>query len=476
VPRFDRGVVAALVHDVALMMVPLGVIALPTAAIALFFEEYVAAVGLLGPILIAVIALLVIAWTRRHRGEERPSPTAIATIGWFLAAVVCAMPFLIAAAWTENATPTLGKFADPINAFFESMSGLTSTGLTITIEPRDLPMSLLWWRSTMQWLGGVGILFIVLAVTVNSQESLDPGQDDSSDDEANADEETDDDRQIGPVIRRTWLVYGLLTVASFIGMWILGMPLWDAANHAQTAISTAGFSINSNSLTGYSRPVQAVAIATMIAGGLSFFTLRHVLLRGKVPILLRDPQAWLLFGIIGIGTLALWPLTWMNGFDTLFQIVTTVCTAGFSTVLLADLGSGTLVLLTILMLVGASAGSTCGGIKLARVRHFVVGLFGRSCTDPALVEPLRRTRIVILSFVLTFAAGVAILTLAADVAPLAACFEAASALGTVGLSVGVTHPDASATTRLTLIALMWLGRLETILFVSAILSLWTKSR
>jgi trk system potassium uptake protein TrkH len=385
--------------------------------------------------------------------------------------MVCAVPFTVTALLADSPTATLDAFSDPANALFESMSGLTSTGLTVATDPRELPSSLQWWRSTTQWLGGVGILYIVLALTVSGRQKADPGQGDAAGDEANSDVESDDDVSIGSASRRTWLVYAILTFTTFLAMWLAGMPVWDAVNHAQTAVSTAGFSINADSLAGYERPAQAAALAGMIAGALSFFTLRRVVLKGKVPTLLRDRQAWLLVGTVFVGTLLLWPLSGLGGFDTLFQVATALCTAGFSTVAVGDLGWVTLVVLTVLMLVGASAGSTAGGLKLARVRRLVMSLWHREARDPALVEPLRKTRLIVLTFLLTFTAGVLALLVTSEASLIEAVFEAASAVGTVGLSTGLTDPDLPVGARLTLIVLMWLGRLEMAVCVALLLTL-----
>jgi trk system potassium uptake protein TrkH len=172
-------------------------------------------------------------------------------------------------------------------------------------------------------------------------------------------------------------------------------------------------------------------------------------------------------GILVGGALMLWPLTWLNGFDSVFQIATAACTAGFSTASIGDLGPGTLGFLTIVMLIGASAGSTCGGLKLARL----VRLIRPGVPDPAFIETPRRTRVIAATFLMTFVIGTLAVWQTSGAPLIDAAFESASALATVGLSAGVTAPDAPAAARLTLIALMWLGRLETILFAAAILKL-----
>ena len=121
-------------------------------------------------------------------------------------------------------------------------------------------------------------------------------------------------------------MYAILTAASFLTLWLCGMPLWDAANHAQTAVSTAGFSLSPDSLAAYPVSAQAAAVGSMIAGSIRFFTLRRLILKGDLRALLWDRQAWWLPAILAGGSTALWAATYLNAWDAVFQWTTALCT------------------------------------------------------------------------------------------------------------------------------------------------------
>ena len=459
---------AAIAHDLGVAMTPLGAIALPTLVIALVNAEWSATIGIAVPVLAAVGGAAVARLTRRRRGEARPSHVPLMAGAWLLASFVCAVPYLAAALRADAPSDTTAAFADPLNALFESMSGLTSTGLTVSVDPRELPFSLQRWRSATQWLGGVGILYVVLGAVVPDGKRADPGQDDQAGEESNEDDDSDAPPGLRAVVRRTWLTYAILTAASFLAFWLCGMSLWDAANHAQTAVSTAGFSLSPDSLAAYPASAQAAAVGSMIAGSIPFFTLRRLVLKGDLRALLWDRQARWLLAILAGGSTALWAATYLSAWDAVFQWATALCTCGFSTVAVEELGSGALLAMSAAMILGASAGSTAGGIKLARLRRLAFAALGRGAPDPALAEPAGKTRRIAVAFVATYAVGVGLMFLTCDAAWDESAFEAASAIGTVGLSAGVTAPDLPAAARLVLVGLMWLGRLEVMAVVAVL--------
>ena len=319
------------------------------------------------------------------------------------------MPFL-AAALAADATEVTAVFADPVNALFEAMSGLTSTGLTVSTDPRKLPLALQWWRSTLQWLGGVGILYVAIAaVGVASQGD---GSGEEADDELSSGDDGDSPPRLLRSMRRAAVAYAVLTALTFGGLWLAGMPPWDAANHAQTAIATGGFSLSPDSLAAYPRAAQAVAAAAILAGTISFFTLGRLVCCRDWRGVLGDRQIAWLAGFLVLSTLATIALApFVPPFDAFFQPMTALCTAGFSTMTVNDLPAAALWLLIGLMVLGGGSGSTAGGIKLARLRRLVWLALRRGVRDPVLSEPASKTLKIAALFLATYAVGAPLLWL-----------------------------------------------------------------
>ena len=457
---------AAWAHDVGLMMIPAAAVALPTLAVALANAEWSAAVGLLVPVLAGGGGAVLARACRHARRGITPGHGSILAAAWLLATIVCAAPFVAGAVLADAPSETTRAFADPINALFESMSGLTSTGLTVATDPRELPLGLQWWRSTLQWLGGVGILYFALAAASIGGDTPDRGQGDAADDELGSGEDDQDGPPLRRVLLRTWLVYAVLSGASFLAYLLTGMSAWDAANHAQSAIATGGFSTSPDSLAAFGPAAQAVTVGTIVVGSISFLTLRTAILDAKPLALPRDSQARWLAGALVVGIAATWLLSPLGLWDATFQWTTALATAGFSTVKIGDLPPATLWLLAAAMLLGGAAGSTVGGLKLARLRRLALLVLRRRDAPDGLSESVGRTLGIAAAFALTFALGTPLLWLTAGQPPLTdAAFEAASALGTVGLSTGLSAPDLPATPRLILITLMYLGRLEFVMLL-----------
>lgn len=397
-------------------------------------------------------------------------------LAWALVAGLAAVPFWAVTLTDPAPSPTAAAFGDPLNALFEAMSGLTSTGLSVAADPSELPRTLQFWRSLLEWVGGIGIVLVALPLVHPAEDPYDLFSA-----EINADafhEKTDH------MVRSIWVIYAAFTVFGVALFGVLGMPAWEALNHAMTGIATGGFAVTSDSFAGYSAPLQLAGAFLMMLGAVSFLTHFRLLVERSWREAMRDvqPRALLATLVAGGGALLLanrvregeWLVV-----DSVFQWASALATGGFNTVPVGEWGGAALLLLTVAMLVGAAAGSTGGGIKLRRI-----ALLARATTwrlraldDPApedfefgpdtwdRAEALKRVQkaaVLAALFVATFALGtIALAVLVGDahsVRDLA--FEAASALGSVGLSSGVTGPDLSWGARLVLIGLMWAGRLE----------------
>jgi trk system potassium uptake protein TrkH len=405
---------------------------------------------------------------------------------WVLAAAVGALPYLL------SGNPDLDR---PVDAYFESMSGFTTTGASIVTDLEELDRSLAMWRQFTQWIGGMGIIVLALAVLPR----LRVGGRQLMESELPGPEIEDLGTRIRHTARRLWGLYVVLTVLLATTLALLGwtglderMTPYEAVAHAFTTMPTGGFSTQPDSIGAFEPVTQWVIVAFMALAGVNFALLYRVLVRGRVRSGLRDEELrlYLAFLVLGSGLLVLQLLEErLAGSDAplrngVFQAVSILTTTGYATVDFT--GWTTLALLTIvgLMFVGGSAGSTGGSIKV--VRHLLVGRILRrelrTTVHPELVAPIRlggtpveeRTLRAVIAFVLLyvglFVAGAGIVAIdtalqGPDLHPITVMAVAATTLGNVGPAFGHAGPFASFhefsdLSTLVLTALMWLGRLE----------------
>jgi len=332
----------------------------------------------LAPFVYASLISLIAGFIMKHGGENtKPSVKEALTatvLGWFVAVSLGSIPLL----------PELGV----VDAGFEAVSGLTTSGISIFLMPEELPHSILFWRALMQWVGGLGILTFFIAVIRESggiSRRL-----------FSAETHKTDAGSIRPSLKKSiidlWRVYGFVT-SVIIGTFIaLGMPVFDAVAHAFSTISTGGFSTTSQSLSGFSPEIQAATVPFMFVGGVNFVILYQVL-RGKAEAL-RNAElktyslffaglaAVLFTGYMGSGSGLL---------DAAFQSAAVVSSTGFSTASFVQLSTAIQFLVIGAMFVGGSVGSTAGGLKVFRIKTMVEVLRRRvrsySLPETAVNEP-----------------------------------------------------------------------------------------
>ena len=282
----------------------------------------------------------------------------LTTIAWLALTTFSALPF----AWsTLNASFT--------DAFFEAMSGITTTGATVFTGLDKAPPGILLWRSILQWLGGVGI--IVMAIAVLPMLRIGGMQ-------LFRMESSDNSEKILP--RATQfagslsLLYLVLTVLCALGYHMAGMRLFDAVAHAMTTIATGGFSTRDASIGAYdSVAVESVSIFFMIVGSLPFVLYLQAL-QGRVQPLLRDSQVRWFFAVLIVFVLMAWGAQATGGHevgmlefrDAAFNTVSIMTGTGYATV---DYGKWSLFSTTLffcIMFVGGCAGSTSCGVKIFR--------------------------------------------------------------------------------------------------------------
>lgn len=285
----------------------------------------------------------------------------VVSLTWFIFSLLGTIPFLI-----DGQCSTFGT------ALFEAMSGFTATGATVIPNVDALPHSILFWRSFMHWIGGLGIVFFtmtILPVSGNGEirlfaaESTGLGQE-----------------KLHTKIKTTaawiWSIYIVLTSACAASLYACGMNVFDSINHAMSTIATGGFSTHTDGIMHYNSPlIQYVMIIFMLLGGTNFYLLYTAGTRRKLsPFLNSDELHFYLTSILVISAICAISLLIHNGYDlersvrtALFNCVSICTTSGFIVDDYQQWFRPTCMLLMFLMFVGGSSGSTSGGFKSIRM-------------------------------------------------------------------------------------------------------------
>lgn len=291
--------------------------------------------------------------------NQKEGMTVVA-LGWTAIGLFGALPFYF--------SPYFLSFTD---AFFESVSGFTTTGSSIMTHIQGAAPSLLFWRSFIQWLGGMGIIVLSLAILpflgvggiqLYKAEVPSPVPDKLT-------------PRLSDSAKILWMVYAGMTLLEIIFLLAGGMPLFDAVCHALTTLPTGGFSPKNGSIAHYnSAYFDYVIVVFMLLAGINF-SLHYQMLRGKTLAFWRDTECRFFIGLTLICTLM---ITWdiygsvytsiQDAFRySLFQVASIITTTGFATADYERFPGFSQVILFVCMFIGASAGSTGGGMKCARI-------------------------------------------------------------------------------------------------------------
>lgn len=295
---------------------------------------------------------------------------------WILGAGLAALPFRIWAGARGDAGATPHDFDTYVNCYFEAMSGLTTTGATIVQAIGTLPRSLLLWRALTHWLGGLGIVVLFVAVLP----MLGVGSRRLYRIEAPGPSPEGVRPRIQDTARILWLIYTGLTLVEVVALRLCGMGWFDSTCHTFATLATGGFSTQDASMAAFSSTVQIVVIVFMILAGVNF-ALYHQLLQRQWHTVHKDPELRAYLAIILVATVIIVGSLLYNGpsageppiatsttvRDALFQVVSVQTTTGFCSVDFDRWGFVAKATLLTLMFVGASAGSTGGGIKVVRI-------------------------------------------------------------------------------------------------------------
>ena len=396
----------------------------------------------------------------------------IVLVSWLTVIVFSAWPF----------TDVLGiPFS---RAIFESVSGWTTTGLSVVDVTAAGPM-ILFWRSVIQLAGGAGLAIIMMSAIVG------PTGVGISSAEGRSDQLVPHVRQSA---RLVLIIYSAYAMVGSLAYWVAGMSLFDAVNHSFAAVSTGGFSTRPESI-GYwnSISVEAVTLPLMLLGNLSFVT-AWFLWRGKLRFVFKNGEVRLQSVLMPLSAAVVFIFTCQTLYPhigkamrvAVFETVSALTTTGFSTVSYGNWNSFGVILLISLMLIGGGTCSTAGGIKQFRIYLLFKLLFWdikrhliprTAVTELPIWEGNRRVflddarfrQVAMFVFLYMAVYGLGVMILCSYGYSLNdSLFEFASALGTVGLSVGVTSaqmPDGALWAE---IFAMFLGRLE---FIVVIISL-----
>jgi trk system potassium uptake protein TrkH len=278
---------AILCRNIGDLLIVLGGVLLSVIIVPLIFKEYSMIPGCLIPASASLLLGLCLKYLFKTEDvlETRHAMT-IAALGWLVAPLLCAIPFML-----DANMPFL-------DAYFESMSGWTGTGLSMIAHPSELSHTLQFLRSFMQWLGGVGVIVLMISIITR------PGTCMYALYHAEGRDEKTTPR-IRDTIRTIWRVYLALTAAGVGLLWLAGMPLWDAINCAMTGIGTGGFTVTDGSIAEYhSTTIEIALILIMLVGAIPFLVHYRVITR-RMSSYLGDIQCRAILAMVLIGSIAL---------------------------------------------------------------------------------------------------------------------------------------------------------------------------
>ncbi|MEM7122814.1 MAG: TrkH family potassium uptake protein [Pseudomonadota bacterium] len=394
----------------------------------------------------------------------------LTTLSWIILAAFAALPFTFA---------ELGL--DYGDSFFEAVAGLTTTGATVVTNLHEVPPGIIVWRALLQWLGGIGIIVMAVALLPMLRiAGMQLFQTESSDQE-----------KILPRTARISfsisVIYLVFTISCFVAYWATGMRPFEALMHAMTTVSTAGFSTHDSSIGVFdSTGIEIVAIIFMLLGTMPF-VIYIQMVRGRFVPLWRDLQVRWFFAIAltAMALLIIWRLVtsddafWIVVREVAFNVTAIATTTGYASDDFSAWGGFAIAVFFVLFFLGGCTGSTSGGIKMFRVHVLAANIYSqlKRLTQPhgVFVAHFNKVQISdtvsqsVTTFFVIYIAAFFVLTVglaAHDLDFLTSISGAAAALGNVGPGLGpvigpagnyASLPDSA---KFLLCAGMLLGRLE----------------
>ncbi|MCL7414655.1 MAG: TrkH family potassium uptake protein [ANME-2 cluster archaeon] len=459
-------------RDVGNLLLMVSLLALISMVVPMVFKEYSSLYPLLVTSILSCIVGMSLKFIGRTKSEmQLTHAMAVSSIAWLVIPLFGSIPYILI------------EGMSPLNSLFESTSGWTGTGLSMIPAPSQLTHTIQFWRSLTQWIGGVGVIVLIISIITR------PGTSMYHLYRAEGREEKIFPR-IMTTVRMIWWIYFVLTAFSIIILLLVKMPLWDSINHGMTAISTGGFSVKDSSIASYDDPlIESALIPIMILGAIPFL-IHYKVLKGDLGAFLKDVQIRSLLFLLFLACSLLvvensisynW---WSESLRySVFQTVSGLTCTGLQTATIHTWAPNAKLIVIVLMLLGGAAGSTAGGIKLVRgaalfsgigwwykkisLPHeaIVVQKFGdKVLSDEEMGAQLNEAALISFLWLIFLFTGIFVML---HITPLSyhvddVIFEVVSAQSNVGLSTGITSPDMMWAGKLMLIFNMWIGRLEII--------------
>lgn len=463
-----------LLHVVGAVLGAIGLSMFVPVVVSVIYQEWSDLPGLLLAAFVTT-ALGFVLWRYFDKPGELSTREGFAAVGlaWIAIAAMGSLPYL----FTES-IPSI------TNAVFESTAGITTTGSSVVPDPGLLPHGILVWRSLTQWIGGMGIIVLSVAIlpllgmgAVQLARAESPGP--------MPDRLTPRFRETA---KRLWFVYLILTGVEVLFLWAGEMTLFESVNHALTTMSTGGFSTDAGSIGAFSSYTQWVVIVFMALAGTSF-ALHYKVGTGDFRAYFRSAGLRVYLGIILVAATMIAVGTWGGAAidtvrDSLFTALTIVTTTGYGTVDFAAWAPALGVLIVGLMFVGGMAGSTAGSIKTDRLqilsaasgtdvrrlihpRGIFVTRVGKDAVPDLFVETVQTF---FLLYMFAFMTGTFLIAVigfvsGSDVDIITMVTAVASSLGNVGPGLGDIGPTGNylglpEASKWLLASLMIIGRLE----------------
>lgn len=443
------------------IMQGVGVLVLIPLIVALIYKEHIVYLGFIIPALLSIlIGTLLSKIDVKHYRMRLKHAMLISSLAWLWASLIGSLVMLICLDISF------------IDAFFENMSAWTGTGFTFFPNVEALPNSILFLRSLEQWVGGIGIVVIVIGTLIHAGTAA----------SRLYKSEAREDR-IKPSITNTlkkilqiYLIYTLIGVILFI---LAGMPVFDSINNTFTAISTGGLSIKNLNMGYYNNDLfYVISMIIMIIGATSFLAhYRAFKTNGKA--IFKDIQFIVMIGLIIVSSLIVYLATNLIPIDIVYSVVSGITTTGASinTPIATSMWPTFFkVVIIILMIIGGSAGSTVGAVKLSRIITILRGISqniiniispeGRVVKMKSSGKEISENQIneasSYLSIYMLFLLAGWLVLVFYGYDGINSLFDITSAQGNVGLNTGIITANSPIIAKLVIIFNMWIGRLEII--------------
>lgn len=311
------------------------------ASLVMFDAEVVLAIG--ATLLLSLLLGFFLDWRFEKSELSVRDAFVMATVAWVVISLLGSLPYIMV------------LHLSPLDAIFESVSGYTTTGMSV-LTPEKVPGALLFYRSYTQWIGGVGVVLLFITVAsplgVASRLYMAEGRTERL------------EPSIVNTSHRIFYIYALLTLFGALALYLAGLSVFEASNYVLTAIATGGFSTRSNSFADFGFAERAVVIVIMIMGATSFAVHQRVFQR-EFSYLKKNVEVKFMLALIALGTILLYRE--LGAVNALFQATTSLSCTGLSTVKISELSQFSKIILIALMFTGGSYGSTAGAIKIIRL-------------------------------------------------------------------------------------------------------------